>query len=163
MLIRKADLQKDYEAVWEIFREVIQSGDTYVFDPQTPKSDLKQHWFASYMHTYVLEDAQGFIQGTYILKPNQMDLGNHIANASYMIHPRAQGQGMGKHLCTHSIDLAKQLGYMGMQFNIVISTNTAAVALWKKHGFEIIGTTPGGFRHQRLGMVDTYIMFKALS
>jgi hypothetical protein len=43
-----------------------------------------------------------------------------------------------------------------------VSTNTKAVRLWKTFGFEIIGTTPKGFRHQELGMVDTYIMFKDL-
>jgi len=37
-----------------------------------------------------------------------------------------------------------------------------AVALWKKFGFEIIGTTPKGFRHPQLGLVDTYIMYLAL-
>ncbi|MNG34489.1 hypothetical protein D3C84_1209850 [compost metagenome] len=52
---------------------------------------------------------------------------------------------------------------MGIQFNIVVRTNRSAVALWKKYGFEIIGTTPKGFRHKKLGFVDTYIMLKDLS
>lgn len=163
MQIRKADIDRDYDAIWEIFSQVIHSGDTYVFDPDTPKSDLKQHWFAPYMRTYVLEDDKGKVQGTYIIKPNQIDLGNHIANASYMVHPAARGQGIGSLLCTHSIDLATRLGYRGIQFNIVVSTNTAAVALWEKYGFTIVGKTPGGFRHQNKGWVDTYIMFKSLS
>jgi RimJ/RimL family protein N-acetyltransferase len=37
-----------------------------------------------------------------------------------------------------------------MQFNFVVSTNTAAVALWQKLGFAIVGTLPKAFRHQRL-------------
>lgn len=49
-----------------------------------------------------------------------------------------------------------------MQFNIVVSTNEAAVHLWQKHGFRIIGTTPKGYRHQTLGLVDTLIMFREL-
>jgi ribosomal protein S18 acetylase RimI-like enzyme len=44
----------------------------------------------------------------------------------------------------------------------VVSTNTGAVELWKKNGFQIIGTTPQGFRHAELGFVDTYIMYKKL-
>jgi len=36
MKIRKATL-KDMEAIWGIFHEVIKTGDTYVFDPKTPK------------------------------------------------------------------------------------------------------------------------------
>ncbi|WP_456461330.1 N-acetyltransferase family protein [Reichenbachiella sp.] len=160
MNIRKANL-RDYDAVWNIFSAVIRTGDTYVFDPETPVEDLQKHWFANYMDTFVVED-EGKVLGTYIVKPNQPDLGSHIANASYMIHPDAQGKGIGKLLCQHSLDFAKSAGYHALQFNIVVSTNQAAVELWKKFGFEIIGTTPDGFRHQDLGLVDTHIMYKKL-
>jgi|GEM_PF-5467605 len=37
MNIRKADEQKDYDKAWDIFTNVISTGDTYVFDPKTPK------------------------------------------------------------------------------------------------------------------------------
>ena len=73
--------------------------------------------------------------GTYIIKPNQPDLGSHIANASVMVHPKYQGKGIGKILCEHCLKTAKELGYKAMQFNIVVSTNLPAVALWKKFGF----------------------------
>jgi L-amino acid N-acyltransferase YncA len=162
MEIRRADSRKDYEKVWEIFSDVIKTGDTYVFDPDTPKDALHRYWFADYMDTFVAVDDDEVILGTYIIKPNQIDLGNHIANCGYMVNPNHQGKGIGKLLCAHSIELAKQKGYVGIQFNIVVSTNTNAVNLWKKFGFEIIGTTPKGFRHKALGLVDTYIMFKDL-
>ena len=160
MYIRSGTLD-DYEAVWQIFKAIIKTGDTYVFNPTTPKADLKKHWFADYMTTFVVEDNKKLL-GTYILKPNQIDLGNHIANGSYMVSPAEQGKGIGKTLCEHSIHFAKQSGYLGIQFNIVVSSNVAAVKLWQKFGFEIIGTTPKGFRHSRLGLIDTYIMFKVL-
>ena len=120
MGIRKATLA-DYDAVWEIFFSVIQTADTYVFDPNTPKTDLEKHWFAKYMQTFVYEE-DGQILGTYIIKANQLDLGNHIANGSYMIHPKAQGKGIGKKLCEHSLEMAKASGFKAMQFNIVVST-----------------------------------------
>jgi hypothetical protein len=49
-----------------------------------------------------------------------------------------------------------------MQYNLVVSTNERAVRLWKRMGFDIIGTVPGAFRHPRLGYVDAYVMFKSL-
>ena len=49
-----------------------------------------------------------------------------------------------------------------MQFNFVVSTNTAAVALWQKLGFAIVGTLPKAFRHQSLGYVDAYVMHRFL-
>lgn len=162
MEIRRADIQNDFDKVWDIFRSVISTGDTYVFDPNTPKSNLHKYWFADYMDTFVaVENDEIF--GTYIIKPNQIDLGNHIANCSYMVNPKYQGRGIGKLLCEHSINFAKDKGYVGIQFNIVVSTNEAAVKLWQKFGFQIIGTTPKGFRHKDLGFFDTYIMFKDLT
>lgn len=160
MKIRKAN-NTDIDAIWVIFSEVIATGDTYVFATNTPKEDLRKHWMADYMSTYVIEE-NGHVLGTYIIKPNQIDLGSHIANCSYMVSPHAQGKGIGKKLCEHSLMAAEEHGYEGIQFNIVVSTNTAAVKLWQKYGFEIIGTTPRGFRHAELGLVDTYIMFKDL-
>lgn len=161
MQIRKADQQTDFEGVWNIFKKVIATGDTYVFDPNTPKNSLYQHWFADYMDTFVAVDGDG-ICGTYIIKPNQIDQGDHIANCSYMVGPAHQGRGIGKLLCKHSIDYARDKGYLGIQFNLVVSTNDAAVKLWQKFGFKIIGKTPNGFRHRTLGLVDTYIMFRDL-
>ncbi len=158
-MIRKASLE-DYDSVWDIFHQVIQTRDTYVFDPDTPKADLLKHWFSPYMHTYVLEEERNIL-GTYILKPNQIDLGSHIANASYMVHSDAQGKGVGRKLGEHSLKMAKELGFLAIQFNIVISTNEPAIRLWKRLGFEIIGTTPNGFRSAD-GLVDTYIMYKSL-
>lgn len=151
----------DADQVWKIFWSVIQEGDTYVFDPQTPKEDLAKHWFADYMQTYVAEQGKKVV-GTYIIKPNQIGLGDHVANGSYMVLPSAQGQGIGKLLCEHSIAMAQELNFEAMQFNCVVSTNDVAIKLWKKFGFEVIGTTPKGFRHRKLGYVDTLIMYRPL-
>lgn len=160
MIIREAT-PHDVDGIWEIFEGVIKQADTYVFSPETPRTDLEKHWLASYMHTFVAEH-EGKIVGTYILKPNQIDLGSHIANGSYMVHPEAQGLGIGKKMGEHSLLKAKELGFVGMQFNIVVSTNQAAVRLWKKLGFTIVGTTPQGFLLKNIGYVDTYIMYRAL-
>jgi len=46
--------------------------------------------------------------------------------------------------------------------NLVVSTNERAVRLWKKLGFSVVGTLPRAFRHQRLGLVDAFVMFKEL-
>jgi hypothetical protein len=41
-----------------------------------------------------------------------------------------------------------------MQFNLVVSTNVVAVELWKKHGFNIVGTIPKSFEHPEKGLVE---------
>jgi ribosomal protein S18 acetylase RimI-like enzyme len=134
--------QSDYDAVWDVFHSVVSSGDTYLYSPNTPKSDLAKYWFGPHMHTYVYENADGAIVATYVLKPNQVDLGSHIANAGFMVNPDFQGKGIGSAMCEHCLATAKQLGFKAMQFNFVVSTNVVAIAVWKKFGFQIIGTIP---------------------
>lgn len=161
MEIRVADKKSDYDKVWEIFSVVTSRGDTYVFDPNTPKESLEKYWFANNMDTFVAVKEREIV-GTYIIKANQIDLGDHIANCSYMVNPKYHGQGIGKSLSEHSLSFAKEKGFLGIQFNIVVSTNEAAIHLWRKFGFEIVGKTPNGFRHNSFGLVDTYIMYKSL-
>jgi ribosomal protein S18 acetylase RimI-like enzyme len=79
-----------------------------------------------------------------------------------MVSPSAQGAGVGRMLGEHSLLEARRLGYLAMQFNYVVSTNTAAVRLWKKLGFSIVGTLPKAYRHKRLGYVDAYVMYQLL-
>jgi ribosomal protein S18 acetylase RimI-like enzyme len=160
MIIRAATTN-DLDGIWEIFEKVIQSGDTYAFDPNTPQEDLSKLWFAPTMNVYVAEEDHKIL-GTYFIKPNQVGLGAHIANCGYMVHPETRGKGLGKQLCEHSLRIAKEMGYKGIQFNFVVSTNTTAVKLWEKSGFSIIGTIPNGFNHRQLGYVDAYIMFREI-
>jgi L-amino acid N-acyltransferase YncA len=151
----------DTDAIWAIFQAVIQTGDTYVFPPETPRIEMDQYWLAAHMRTYVAEFEDDVV-GTYILKANHPGLGSHVANASYMVHPAAQGRGVGTAMCAHSLAEARRLGYRAMQFNLVVSTNEAAVHLWDKMGFSIVGTLPQAFHHQNLGYVDAYVMYQSL-
>ncbi|BCU78014.1 GNAT family N-acetyltransferase [Luteolibacter sp. LG18] len=161
MDIRRATAA-DHDAVWEIFRSVIAAGDTYVFDPALPREDALAYWFAVGTHPYVaVED--GRVLGTYIFKANQPGLGSHVANASYMVSAAARGKGVGSALCAHSLEEAARAGFLAMQFNIVVSTNEAAIHLWKKHGFRILGTVPRAYRHRQLGLVDAHVMFRELA
>lgn len=158
MIIKQAN-ETDYKGIWKIFSAVVKTGDTYVFNPDTPESSLKTYWLADTMDTFVAVENDEIV-GTYFIKPNQPGLGSHIANCGYMVSPNHRGEGIGELLCEHSLGIAKEKGYYGIQFNIVVSTNTVAVKLWQKLGFRIIGTTPKGFRHAELGLVNTYIMFR---
>jgi hypothetical protein len=49
-----------------------------------------------------------------------------------------------------------------MQFNAVVSTNAAAIALWRSLGFSTVGTIPRGFRHTTAGLVDMHVMHRFL-
>ena len=149
------------DEIWEIFREVVQSGDTYVFDPDISREDALRYWLNPDHHVFVAVD-NGDVLGTYLLRKNQPGRGSHVANASYMVSPKARGKGLGSLMCQHSIEEARRLGFSAIQFNMVVSTNSAAISVWKKHGFEVVGTLPKVFRHEIQGLVDAFVMHRFL-
>lgn len=152
----------DFEAMWEIFNAVVETGDSYVFEPDTPREEAFEYWFGPDISSYIAED-RGWILGMYKLVANQRGRGSHVANASFMVAPGQQGRGIGRLMGNHCLREAKKAGFRSMQFNFVVSTNAPAVELWKKLGFSIVGTLPGAFRHRTLGFVDAYVMFRDLA
>jgi ribosomal protein S18 acetylase RimI-like enzyme len=151
----------DFDAVWSIFHAVVALGDSYVFAAETPRHAAIAYFFGPGIISRVSE-RDGRVVGMYKLVPNRIDRGSHVANASFMVAPAASGRGVGRELGEHCLREAKRAGFDAMQFNFVVSTNTAAVSLWQKLGFEIVGTLPRVFRHATLGLVDAYVMHRAL-
>jgi L-amino acid N-acyltransferase YncA len=151
----------DHDAIWEIFHEVVATGDTYAIDPQISREDALAYWFAKGTHTYLAEQ-DGNVAGTYILRPNQSGGGAHVANAAFMVAQRVRGEGIGRAMAEHCLNEARRLGFREMQFNFVVSTNEPAIRLWKDLNFEIVGTLPNAFRHPEKGYVDVYVMFRRL-
>ena len=151
----------DWPAIWKIFRSVVQRGDTYAFSPELDEKSAHEIWFAAGAQIFVAE-AKRRVVGTFFVKPNQPGLGSHVANAGFMVDPAMHGAGIGRAMGEYALAWAKHQGYQAMQFNFVVSTNTGAVALWKKLGFAIIGTIPRGFHHAQLGCVDVYVMHREL-
>ena len=66
-------------------------------------------------------------------------------------------------MVNHSLNLAKKMGFKGMQFNFVVSNNKNAINLWKSVGFEIVGRLPLAFHHPTDGLIDALVMFKNLN
>jgi GNAT superfamily N-acetyltransferase len=160
MIIRPV-LGVDADDIWRIFRAVVAPGDTYTFTTDTTEQDAVAYFIGPGITSFVAEE-DGRVVGMYKLIPNRIGRGAHVSNASFMVDPSAQGKGVGRALGEHCLDEARRQGYDAMQFNFVVSTNTAGVNLWKKLGFEIVGTLPKAFRHATLGDVDAYVMHRFL-
>lgn len=161
MLEIKLAQNDGFEAIWPIIHEVLRTGDTYPFAPESTREEAFQIWMQKPQATYVayLDDE---IVGTYYIKANQPGLGSHVCNAGYMVRASARGQGIGKAMCKHSLGEARKLGFKAMQYNLVVSTNTGAVELWQDMGFEIIGTLSKAFNHREKGFVDAFVMYQWL-
>jgi L-amino acid N-acyltransferase YncA len=152
----------DWAGIWRIWHAVVTAGDTYVWPPTTSEEAAQQLWMLPPpAEVWVVDDADGIV-ATAILKANQQGLGDHVANASFMVDPSSAGRGVGRRLAEAVLDRARELGYEAMQFNAVVATNERAVALRRSLGFDVVGTSPDGFRHATLGPVDLLIMHRRL-
>ncbi len=153
--------EKDREAIWAILEPMIRAGETYTLPREMSKEDALAYWFAAEKETFVWEE-NGAILGTYFLKANQLGGGSHVANCGYVTAAAAQGRGIARAMCLHSLERAKGRGFRAMQFNFVVSTNERAVKLWQSLGFEIVGRLPGAFEHPKQGFVDALVMYRDL-
>jgi ribosomal protein S18 acetylase RimI-like enzyme len=142
---------------------VFRAGETYAVPPDISEQEAQELWIIKPTATRVAEGENGELLGTYYIKPNQSGNGAHVCNCGYIVADRARGRGIASRMCEHSQREALVMGFRGMQYNLVVSTNVAAVHLWKRHGFEIVGTLPEAFRHPRSGFVDAFVMFKRLA
>lgn len=154
--------EKDLDEVWRLWKIIMDQKVYFPYDDSFSREQIESIWINMENPIGVAEQ-NGQIVGAYILKTNQPGYGDHIVNAAYMVDTSQRGQGIGSLLCGHSVEIARKLNYRGMQFNLVVSTNTGAIKVWKAHGFEIIGTIPGGFYHVEKGYVDAHIFFKKLT
>tara|TARA_R110000868_G_scaffold266274_1_gene525193 strand:- start:70663 stop:71199 length:537 start_codon:yes stop_codon:yes gene_type:complete len=160
MLIRAAT-QNDIPSILDIVFPVLRAGETYVMPTDMTKDDVISYWMGNDKETLVAEE-DGKIVGTYYIRANQPGYGAHVANCGYMTAPEAAGRGIARRMCEDSLLRAKERGFKAMQFNFVMACNTAAVHLWPKLGFEIVGRLPGAYMHPVHGETDALIMYRKL-
>ena len=159
--IREAN-DADFDAIWDIVRQVVSAGDTYTYERNLSRAEAYRKWMTDPALTWVAERG-GQILGTCYLKANQGGGGSHVCNCGYMVSEAARGLGLATAMCEHSQSAARELGFKAMQFNFVVATNEGAVRLWRKLGFEIVGTVPRAFDHPTRGYVDAHVMYKWLA
>jgi ribosomal protein S18 acetylase RimI-like enzyme len=151
----------EFGLLWPVFRDVVAAGDTYSYAPDITLEEARRLWTAGGARCFVAE-LDGACVGGYLLHANQPGLGDHVANAGYMVAPALRGRGIAGAMCEHSLQQARAAGFFAMQFNFVVSSNASAVHLWHKYGFEIVGRVPKAFRHARDGFVDVLVMHRFL-
>lgn len=145
--IREAT-ETDFDRIWPILQAIASAGDTYAYPTDVTKAEGRRLWIETPRKTFVAED-DGHVLGTYYIKANQAGPGAHVCNCDYMVATNARGRGVATAMCKHSQTIALKLGYEAMQFNFVASTNTSAVRLWQKLGFDVVGKVPRAFKHPR--------------
>jgi|SRR5579863_2947141 len=154
--------KSDAAAIWAILEPVFRAGETYPLPREIGEADALAFWMASGHEVFVAQDGEGQMLGTYFLRANQRGGGAHVANCGYVTAAWANGPGVARRMCAHSLEHAKGRGFRAMQFNFVVSTNERAVRLWESFGFRIVGRLPAAFQHPKLGFVDALAMYHEL-
>ncbi|TWP50925.1 GNAT family N-acetyltransferase [Lentzea tibetensis] len=152
----------DWPLVWPIVREVVRAADTFTYEPDMTESDARAIWVERPPGLTVVA-ADGGALGTAKMGPNKAGPGAHVATASFMVAAEARGRGVGTAMCRFALDWARDRGFAGMQFNAVAASNTSAVKVYERLGFEIVGTVPGAFAHPTLGHVGLHVMYCGFS
>jgi L-amino acid N-acyltransferase YncA len=161
MLIRVADAT-DWPEIWPIFEAIVAAGDSYAYRDDLDAESARGLWMEDPPGTTVVAVDDDVIVGTAKMGPNRPGRGAHVATASFMVDSRCRRMGVGAALCEWALSWATRSGYRAMQFNAVVETNTAAVALWQRHGFVILATVPEAFDHRERGLVGLHVMHRRL-
>jgi L-amino acid N-acyltransferase YncA len=153
---------EDWPQVYPFFTRIIDAGETYAYPEGLSSEAGRALWMLPPPgRTVVAVDGGGtgeVVLGTAHMGPNRAGRGAHVATASFMVDPAHAGRGVGRALGLEVVGWAGAAGYRSIQFNAVVETNTAAVALWRSLGFELIGTVPEAFDSRRHGLVGLHVM-----
>lgn len=155
-------VEGDRPRVVAVARQLVRDGRTYAFDPAVTDDELWHYWAPGAPAHGWVATVDGRVVGMFVIRPNHPGPGSHVANASYAVDAAFQGRGIGRQLGRASLWLAAELGHQAMQFNIVVSTNAAALALWRSLGFRVVGTIPEGFTLPDGARVDHHILYRTL-
>lgn len=161
MLIRIAE-PADWPKIWPFFERIVADGETYAYPPDATSDEARELWMEPAPGRTVVAVRDDVVLGSAKMGPNRPGRGAHVATASFMVDSRYRGAGVGRALGEYVLAWAREAGYHSMQFNAVVETNTGAVALWRKLGFDIIGTVPESFDHPRHGLVGLHVMYQRL-
>jgi L-amino acid N-acyltransferase YncA len=143
--------EADWPQVHALVVEVARAGETYAMGVPASEGETREFWAGQ--HVVVAVDG-GTVLGTAKMGPNRPAQGAHVGTASFMVASAARGRGIGRAMGSYAVDWLARNGFESIQFNAVVSTNTAAIALWHSLGFETVGIVPGAFRLP--GAQDSY-------
>ncbi|MBB5018329.1 putative acetyltransferase [Chitinivorax tropicus] len=136
--IRRAEIQ-DAKALTALFEQP--AVHRHMLQQPYPIATVWQDFLQPSLLRHVLvAECDSQVVGEIMLDGYTNPARKHVASIAMAVHTDFQGQGVGSRLMTSALDLADNwLNLQRLELQ-VFCRNEPAIALYKKHGFEIEGT-----------------------
>lgn len=107
---------------------------------------------------YVVAEENGKVAGHAFLEPMRLAANRHVFQLNIVVHPRFKGRGIGTALMIELISWAQARAQVGKIELLVRSTNTRALALYRRFGFAREGRLVGRIKRPDGKLVDDLVM-----
>lgn len=158
---------QEQEVVNSLLNLVIIEGKTYPQNQPLSQAEFATYWLNqdAFVVRASVEDATHQpkeVLGGFYLKPNFPGRCSHVCNAGFIVQPGLRGQGIGRFMGEAMLEIAANLGYEGVMFNLVFETNIPSIQLWQSLEFKIIGQIPRAAKLADGQVVDALIFYRSL-
>ncbi len=156
-MIHRLASSKDFDSIYNLYME--ESANPYLtYDPMgKPAFVLLYKQLLKTKTLFVVEEEKKVI-ATYRLIPKTDRQAHTLYLGSFTIWKNFQGKGLGTQILTHIKAHAKEEGKVRIELTVDLH-NAAAIALYKKTGFEIEGVMKKSYRLSSTNAYyDEYLM-----
>lgn len=166
LLVRVAR-KKDAKTIVDFMRKIVNETPYLLSEPKEFKLTIKQEelFIESYNNSLDSIFLLGFLDGKHVgicsMTGNEKQRLKHRASLSISIYQEYTRKGIGSVMFEKLIEIAKDSGKEQLELE-VISTNEAALALYKKYGFEIYGEYENYMKYEDGTYVNCFWMMKKL-
>lgn len=160
MTIRKV-MESDYTEIKKLLVESYSNPTISDLSAYPSVQALNQYWLHPATISYVaLVDDE--IIGSFTIRENHPELGGHIANVSYIILVEHLFKGYEFMMCVFALNIARDLGFISIQFDLIINPERHELPKWEELGFSVIGELENETHQPRDKHLRTFVLAKRL-
>lgn len=161
----------DHKAILALARITAEEGDAFAWDDRASDEDLRKFWIYSTNDnrggTFIADGDDGTgtnrLAGICTVQGATGGRFYHVCYIAFAVVPAARGRGLGKRLCSHAVEFAKNCGYTCIRLDNVVTSNAPALRVCLANGFKVVYTMPQMFFNSRHGFIDTHVMMRDLA
>ncbi|MFB0560183.1 MAG: N-acetyltransferase family protein [Candidatus Lokiarchaeia archaeon] len=139
---------KDLADIWSIFRSVTEEKMWIPVFFVGEGEFERLSWFSHHRSIgsiILVAEIGGKVVGHCLVERDEWDAAAHVGNLGIMVSAKDRGKGVGDALISEAIIRASEKGFEKICLS-TFNTNLAAIRLYKKHKFDIVGVRKRQFK-----------------